>query len=153
MVNISMSPPFREAAVSLSKDAKVKLIKVFHLLGENPRHPSLQLKKIQGARRPDIYECRVDQSLRMIVRLAGDTGIELVYVGTHDDAIKRGSRVCEEAQPYGRIHVSEERVTAFLEGDSEALVFYPIAERDLADLLGAGLLVDPEAGTGAAGHV
>lgn len=134
MLDLSMSHAFREAAVYLPKDAKAKLFKVFLLLGENPRHPSLQLKKIQGARRPDIYECRVDQSLRMVVRLAGSSGIELVYVGAHDEAIKHGCRVAEGTGAYGQTQPSD-RVAAFLEGNDGALAFTPVSVEDMAALL------------------
>jgi hypothetical protein len=56
------------------------------LLAENPRHPSLQSKPIEGA--PGIYEAQVDLSYRMSYeRLEGDL-LRLRVVGKHDDVLK-----------------------------------------------------------------
>ena len=66
-----MSDVFTESASRLPKDAKAKLFKVFTLLAKNPKHPSLHFKKIQGANRKDIYECRVDLFWRLIIQDLG----------------------------------------------------------------------------------
>ncbi len=55
--------------------------KVLGLLLENPRHPSLQIKKIKG--HEDRWECRVTLHYRFIFSLKGDTYI-ILRVGTHD---------------------------------------------------------------------
>ncbi|MCU0610683.1 MAG: hypothetical protein MUE60_02710 [Candidatus Eisenbacteria bacterium] len=136
MPEMFMSQQFLKAAVSLPKGAKVKLFKIFDLLGENPRHPSLHMKKIQGAHRADIYECRVDDFWRLIVRVGGDVGIQLVYVGAHDEAIRHGAHVHESVEPFGAPPSPDGLVNAFLAGDDAALGFLPVTGSDLPALLG-----------------
>ena len=53
MTELRMSGVFTESANRLPKETRAKLPKVFMLLTSNPRHPSLQLKKIKGATRPE----------------------------------------------------------------------------------------------------
>ena len=91
MSEIVMCNGFLEAATTLDKAIKSKLIKAMWLLSENFRHPSLQCKKIQGAR-ADVFECRVDQDVRLIYDCVG-ARIRCWYVGSHDVAIKFGARL------------------------------------------------------------
>ena len=65
MAILTISSIFAESANRLPKETRAKLPKVFNFLITNPRHPSLKLKKIKGAIRPNVYECRVDRSWRL----------------------------------------------------------------------------------------
>jgi mRNA interferase RelE/StbE len=88
MAQLRISDTFAKSAYELPKEAKAKLPKAFLLLTTNPRHPSLQVKKIDVAHQPNIYECRLDQSWRIIPQgLDGDT-LDLLYVGSHDGVIR-----------------------------------------------------------------
>ena len=55
--------------------------KVLGLLLENPRHPSLQIKRIRG--QENRWEGRVTLHYRFIFSLEGDAYL-LLRVGTHD---------------------------------------------------------------------
>lgn len=90
---LNMSKDFAKSAESLPKEIRAKLPKVFLLLISDPKHPSLQVKKIQGAKRKDIYECRVDQSYRMIIRDLGEMKYDLVAIGEHDKTLSLGMSV------------------------------------------------------------
>ena len=48
---------------------------------ENPRHPSLRIKKMSGFQ--DIWEGRITQRHRFTLQIRGDTCI-LRRIGTHD---------------------------------------------------------------------
>ena len=61
--------------------------KQLHYLLENPRHPSLRLKKLKGT---DKFEIRVSKGYRMTFRYV-DQILELRRVGTHDLLRKEGS--------------------------------------------------------------
>jgi mRNA-degrading endonuclease RelE of RelBE toxin-antitoxin system len=63
MPEILISETFRKQLARLPKDIQKKVLKAMRLLAEDPRHPSLQTKPIEGA--PGIYEARVDQRYRM----------------------------------------------------------------------------------------
>ncbi|MGH9784198.1 MAG: type II toxin-antitoxin system RelE family toxin [Terriglobia bacterium] len=135
MAVLRMSNNFADAAHRLPKDARAKLAKVFSLLTSDPRHPSLQVKKIQGARRPDIYECRLNDGWRIILRDIGQMTFDLIYVGPHDEAISYGQRVSEAPALYDlpvaipqlqEPLVSLVLVVRFLEGDDSCLQFKPV---------------------------
>ena len=53
---------------------------------ENPRHPSLRLKKLKGT---DTYEIRISRGYRLTLRFVEQI-IELRRVGTHDLFRKEG---------------------------------------------------------------
>lgn len=101
MAILRMSSIFAEAANRLPKEARAKLLKAFMLLTNDPRHPSLQVKKIEGAIRPNVYECRLDQSWRIVLQEIGNLTFDLVYVGAHDEAISYGARLREADAHYG----------------------------------------------------
>jgi addiction module RelE/StbE family toxin len=87
MPEILISETFRKQLARLPKDIQKKVLKAMRLLAEDPRHPSLQTKPIEGA--PGIYEARVDQRYRMTYeRLPQDT-LQLRVVGKHEETLKK----------------------------------------------------------------
>ncbi len=56
-------------------------------LAEDPQHPSLQTKPIQGA--TGIYEARVDIIYRLTYERDEDDTLVLRVVGKHDKALKK----------------------------------------------------------------
>ncbi len=86
MPKIKASPRFKKAFKKLSPELKEKTRRALALLGENPRHPSLRTKPVQGIR--GVYEARVDIACRMTYeRLANDILLMRV-VGEHDKTLK-----------------------------------------------------------------
>jgi mRNA-degrading endonuclease RelE of RelBE toxin-antitoxin system len=85
MPKIEVSQRFLQAYHELPPEVQVKVKKALRLLAENPRHPSLQAKPIQGA--PGIYEARIDRRYRLTyARLPGDI-LQIRVIGAHDDAL------------------------------------------------------------------
>jgi mRNA-degrading endonuclease RelE of RelBE toxin-antitoxin system len=82
-VNLVYTERFAEAASKLSKEARAKLPKALKLLAEDPRHPSLQTKKIQGLSEREIFEARLDQKIRFSFQVQGDF-IILRNIDDHD---------------------------------------------------------------------
>lgn len=134
MAILRMSNIFAESANRLPKEEKAKLPKVFALLTNNPRHPSLQVKKIQGALRQNVYECRLDQSWRIILQEIGEMTFDLVYVGAHDEALSYGARLRESKAYYSSEFPIEERLESYLNGDDKALEFINVTFADLESL-------------------
>jgi mRNA-degrading endonuclease RelE of RelBE toxin-antitoxin system len=131
MVQLRISSFFAAAASRLPKEARAKLPKVFMLLTSNPRHPSLQVKKVVGASRTDVYECRVNGFWRIILRYVDDTACDLLYVGAHDEALRHGMMVRERAVPYSPDMSAQEQLEAFLEGEEQAIRFLPVTIEQL----------------------
>ena len=82
-MNLVYTERFAEAASRLSKEARAKLPKALKLLAEDPRHPSLQTKKIQGLSEHEIFEARLDQKIHFSFQVQGDF-IILRNIDDHD---------------------------------------------------------------------
>ena len=87
MPRIRYTQRFKRKYARLSAAIQAKIDKQIALLAENPRHPSLRSKPIQGL--VGIYEARIDQDYRLTYqRLPG--GILLLrVVASHEDALKK----------------------------------------------------------------
>lgn len=66
----------------LTVQEKKQLMSKLSLLAENPMHPSLRTKRVQGT--SDLFECSVNMDIRIIWFYEGDKMIILVDVGHHD---------------------------------------------------------------------
>ncbi|GAB1476800.1 type II toxin-antitoxin system mRNA interferase toxin, RelE/StbE family [Bacillota bacterium] len=66
----------------LTEQEKKQLRKKLELLKQNPTHPSLRTKRIQGT--ANLFECSVNMSIRIIWYYECDTMIIIVDVGHHD---------------------------------------------------------------------
>ena len=65
---------------SLPPEIQKRIDKQIVLLIENPKHPSLRMKKLKGTNK---WELRITKGYRMTLGYAGDF-LELRRVGTHD---------------------------------------------------------------------
>jgi addiction module RelE/StbE family toxin len=86
MPKIRFTRRFLKSFSRLPAAVQEKIKKQIALLAENPRHPSLHTKPIQGA--PGIYEARVDVDYRMTYEREADDTLALRVVGKHDEALK-----------------------------------------------------------------
>jgi mRNA interferase RelE/StbE len=86
MPKIKFTRRFLKSFARLPVAVQEKIKKQIALLAENPRHPSLQTRPIQGAE--SIYEARVDFDYRMTYQRDSDDTLVLRVVGKHDEALK-----------------------------------------------------------------
>lgn len=87
MPKIILSDRFVAFYKNLPKAIQKKIKRQIQLLAENPRHPSLQTKPIQGTN--GIYEARVDINYRMTYERLEDDTLLLRVVAKHDEALKK----------------------------------------------------------------
>lgn len=73
---------FQKHFKTLTAHEKNQLMKKLELLSQNPTHPSLRTKRIQGTDK--LYECSVNMDIRIIWYYEGNMMIILVDVGHHD---------------------------------------------------------------------
>ncbi|MDO4552492.1 MAG: type II toxin-antitoxin system YafQ family toxin [Bacillota bacterium] len=73
---------FQKHFKSLTAREKTQLKRKLSLLAENPLHPSLRTKRIQGT--DGLFECSVNMDIRIIWFYEGDRWIILLDVGHHD---------------------------------------------------------------------
>jgi len=86
MPRILTTDTFEKLFLKLPHEIQLKTGKAIRLLAENPKHPSLRSKPIQGA--PWVYEASIDMHYRMSYeRLPGDR-LLLRVVGRHDEVLK-----------------------------------------------------------------
>ena len=77
---------FEQAYEKLTKAEKRSVRKALTLLSDNPKHPGLRVKKMEGTR--NIWEARPSKRLRMTFEMAGET-IFMRNVGEHDKVLRR----------------------------------------------------------------
>lgn len=81
MIKLQWTKFFKKNYQVLPKDIKERTKKQLRVFVENPRHPSLRIKKMQDPR--NIYEGRITYSYRFTFQVEGDIYI-LRKVGSHD---------------------------------------------------------------------
>jgi len=87
MPRIRFTRRFLKSFNHLPVEVREKVKKQLALLAEDPRHPSLQTKPIQGA--SGIYEARVDIDYRLTYERDEDDTLVLRVVARHDKALKK----------------------------------------------------------------
>ncbi len=73
---LTYTPRFQKHFKALSAQEKKQLKNKLHLPAQNPYHPSLRTKRIQGT--DDLIECSVNMDIRIIWYYEGDKIIILV---------------------------------------------------------------------------
>lgn len=82
MYQLTYTDRFQKHFKKLTEIEKQQLKRKLELLVENPLHPSLRTKQIQGT--SDLFECSVNMSIRIVWLYEGKEMIILLDVGHHD---------------------------------------------------------------------
>ena len=85
-MEILFTEQFELAYEKLTNIEKRSVRKALTLLADNPRHPGLRVKKMEGGR--NIWEARPSTRLRMTFEIA-EEAIFMRNVGEHDKVLKR----------------------------------------------------------------
>ncbi len=85
-MEILFTAQFEQAYEKLTNAEKRSVRKALTLLSDNPKYPSLRVKKMEG--KQNIWEARPSKKLRMTFELVGET-IFMRNVGEHDKVLKR----------------------------------------------------------------
>ncbi|HUZ07373.1 MAG TPA: hypothetical protein VMV89_07775 [Candidatus Paceibacterota bacterium] len=75
-------PSFWRAYNRLAPSVRTRTRLAYQLFAENPEHPSLRFKKLQGSEK--IWSVRISGQYRAVGVRSGDT-IEWIWVGTHNE--------------------------------------------------------------------
>ena len=87
-MKLFVSAHFEKDYRKLPKNIQKKVDKQLNILVQNPSHPSLQVKKMQG--KPGkfpFWEARIDLFWRMSFQKEKE-GIRLCRLGPHDEVVK-----------------------------------------------------------------
>ena len=82
MLQITYSDRFRKHYKTLSDQEKQQFQNKLRLFAENPMHPSLRTKRIQGT--ANLFEFSVNMDIRVIWFYEGNSLVALVDIGHHD---------------------------------------------------------------------
>jgi mRNA-degrading endonuclease RelE of RelBE toxin-antitoxin system len=82
---------FRKAFANLPPDIQKKVLKAFELFKENPRHPSLMIRKMYGLE--EIWEGRIDQQYRFTLHYEMDEATNETIcifrnIDNHDECLR-----------------------------------------------------------------
>ena len=85
-LRLTRTERFKKSVLALDQKTRDKLKKQLKYLVSDPRHPSLQVKKIKGTR--SIFEARVNDSFRFTFEYGKNHEIILRVIGPHNSALK-----------------------------------------------------------------
>ena len=80
--NFTFTRRFEKHFKSLTGQEKQQLKRKLILLADNPMHPSLRAKRIQGT--DELFECSINMDIRIIWYYENAKMIILLDVGRHD---------------------------------------------------------------------
>ncbi|MBI5787612.1 MAG: type II toxin-antitoxin system mRNA interferase toxin, RelE/StbE family [Candidatus Schekmanbacteria bacterium] len=81
MIKLQWTLSFKKDYQDLAENIKEQAKKQFRLLSENPRHPSLRVKKMAGT--VNIWEARITKGYRLTFQIEGEVFL-LRRIGGHD---------------------------------------------------------------------
>ena len=79
---LTFTDRFHKHFKKMTETEKRQIMNKLSMLAENPMHPSLRTKRIQGT--DDLFECSANMDIRVIWYYEGDKMIILLDVGHHD---------------------------------------------------------------------
>ncbi len=82
MYQFAFTDRFQKHFETMNTQEKKQIKKKLVLLAENPSHPSLRTKRIQGMK--DLFECSVNMDIRVLWYYGDGSMIILLDVGHHD---------------------------------------------------------------------
>ena len=82
MLQITFTDRFQKHYKNLTDIEKKQFKNKLAIFSENPMHPSLRVKRIQGT--PDLFEFSVNMDIRVIWFYEGEQLVALVDIGHHD---------------------------------------------------------------------
>jgi len=86
---LQLEKHFAKRYSKLTKEEQSQVDSKLRVLAENPWHPSLRIKRIQGT---GEYEISVNMDIRIAIAFDGDTVIVMLVIDHHDRLLSRSSR-------------------------------------------------------------
>lgn len=90
-MRLQYTNPFLRDCEELPKDIRRQLEKKLRLFSENPRHPSLRIKKVKGEVKGyrNVFEGSITMKYRFIFRILPNDVYEFLHCGTHTEIFGR----------------------------------------------------------------
>lgn len=84
---IEYSPRFTKNFARLDPISQNAIHKAVKLMSQDPRHPSLRTRRVQGT--DSVFEASANMDIRITWEYMGDGAILMRNCDHHDDALKR----------------------------------------------------------------
>ncbi len=82
MLQITYTERFQKHFKNLNTNEKKQFKNKLTIFAQNPMHPSLRTKRVQGTK--DLFEFSVNMDIRVIWFYEGDALVALIDIGHHD---------------------------------------------------------------------
>ena len=82
MLQITYTERFQKHFKNLNTNEKKQFKNKLTIFAQNPMHPSLLTKRVQGTK--DLFEFSVNMDIRVIWFYEGDALVALIDIGHHD---------------------------------------------------------------------
>ena len=82
MLQITYTERFQKHFKNLNTNEKKQFKNKLTIFAQNPMHPSLRTKRVQGTK--DLFEFSVSMDIRVIWFYEGDALVALIDIGHHD---------------------------------------------------------------------
>lgn len=82
MLQITYTERFQKHFKNLNTNEKKQFKNKLTIFAQNPMHPSLRTKRVQGTK--DLFEFSVNMDIRVIWFYEGDVLVALIDIGHHD---------------------------------------------------------------------
>ena len=82
MLQITYTERFQKHFKNLNINEKKQFKNKLTIFAQNPMHPSLRTKRVQGTK--DLFEFSVNMDIRVIWFYEGDALVALIDIGHHD---------------------------------------------------------------------
>lgn len=86
MTQLRLTDNFKEKLVGLDSQSQKAIQKALRIMLQNPRHPSLRTKKMEGY--DHIFEASANMDIRMTFHYEKPDTIVLRNCGHHDEALR-----------------------------------------------------------------
>ena len=82
MLQITYTERFQKHFKNLNTNEKKQFKNKLTIFAQNPMHPSLRTKRVQGTK--DLFEFSVNMDIRVMWFYEGDALVALIDIGHHD---------------------------------------------------------------------
>lgn len=87
-MNAAIADSFYKSLAELTREEQDRVRETVFLFLENPKHPSLNMHRLERVKTKGFWSLYVNKDLRIIAYQHPEVGYILAYTGHHDDAYR-----------------------------------------------------------------
>lgn len=87
-MNTVIADSFYKSLAKLTREEQNRVRETVFLFLENPKHPSLNMHRLERVKTKGFWSLYVNKDIRIIIYQHPEVGYILAYTGHHDDAYR-----------------------------------------------------------------